>query len=674
MNTAARWTVVGVLAVAGAAPMAGQRPDTLALPDTSVFRVEGIRVQATRPVTTVGGASAVEALLDSLALSTSPSVEEVLRALPLVHVRTNSRGEAEVSVRGSESRQVAVLLDGVPLSLGWDARTDVSILPAGAATEVSVVRGLSSILHGPNVLGGVVELNVGRARDASAPTWSVSMGLDERGGGGATVLAAHPIETDGGRATVRAGIGVRRSPGLPLARGIEEPVPDPDGLRLNTDMQNLNGFLSVRYSADGGAWGSVSAAGFEAERGIAAELGASEPRLWRYPNVARTVVAASAGSGFRDTPWGRGDVEISLGLDDGSSLIESFSSRAYDEVRSVEKGDGRTLTLRLLADHSLGSRGDLRATFSSADIRHASIVDGIRAEYQQRLTSVAGETVWQLLSGPAGPLAGLRVSLGGAWDRGTTPKSGGLPSLGTLDDWAGRIGLSGLLGGGGTLVHASLSRRGRFPSLRETYSEAIDRFDPNPDLRPERLVAIEAGVTTRLGAGDLQVVAFDHALDGAIRRITLPDGRRRRVNADELLSRGLEVLVSQAFGRVSVGADLMLQNVELVAPGSSGSTRAENVPEQVATLRLALPLAAGLSASTDLAFTGAQFCQDPDSGADVELTGGTWLDAGLAWASGLRNRRVDVRLSASNLGNTALYDQCGLPRPGRSLQLQFKVF
>ena len=45
---------------------------------------------------------------------------------------------------------------GVPITLGWDARTDVSVLPAAAPHEVNLVRGLSSILHGPNVLGGVV--------------------------------------------------------------------------------------------------------------------------------------------------------------------------------------------------------------------------------------------------------------------------------------------------------------------------------------------------------------------------------------------------------------------------------------------------------------------------------------------------------------------------------------
>ena len=68
-------------------------------------------------------------------------------------VRRNSRGEMELSVRGSDSRQAAVLMDGVPLTLGWDHRADPSLVPLGGVERITLVRGLQSLLHGPNVLG-----------------------------------------------------------------------------------------------------------------------------------------------------------------------------------------------------------------------------------------------------------------------------------------------------------------------------------------------------------------------------------------------------------------------------------------------------------------------------------------------------------------------------------------
>lgn len=656
------------------------RPDTArAESDTAVFVVEGIRVQANRPFATSEGASAIEVTVDSLGLTAAPTTEELLRKVPVTHLRTNSRGEAEITIRGSESRQVAVLLDGVPLTLGWDGRTDVSVLPAGAVTDVNLVRGLSSLLHGPNVLGGVVEMKAGQGRLPLRGSVLATAAIDDRAGYGASVIGERPFDTDGGgQGVFRVGIGYRDSPGFPLPRGVSEPVPTDRNLRLNTDADNLSGFAAVRFVGRGGAWGGVSASSFKAERGIAAELGAEDPRLWRYPDITRTIVATSAGTGHRSTPWGMGDLEASVGLDLGHSRIEAFDSRAYDQVVGTEEGDDRTVSFRLVGDHTLGDRGDARASFTYADIFHEAIVDGESADYQQRLLSIAAESVWRLLARPAGPFETVRMSFGGAYDRGTTPKTGGLESLGTLHDWGARLGLSALTNRGRTLAHLSVSRRGRFPSLRETYSEALNRFVPNPDLHPEHLLSFEAGATSRLGAGELQAVVFHNRLSGAIRRITLEDGRRQRINSDELRSTGLEVLFSQTFGSVGVGGDLTLQAVNLMDPGTSVSTEPENVPEQVGRVYVSVPVGAGFDVRGEVEYTGSQFCQDPNTGADVKLDAGTWLNVGLSkvWtlSSISSTRSLETSVSGSNLADTALYDQCGLPRAGRLFRFQIRLF
>lgn len=674
-----RWVVgcAGVLSLA--TPAGAQQRDTLRT-DTMVFRIEELRVQARRPVTTVGGASAIEVTVDSLGLPAAPTVDEVLRQIPSVHVRTNSRGESEISIRGSESRQVALLVDGVPLTLGWDARTDVSVLPATAPHEITLVRGLSSILHGPNVLGGVVEMSV--ARGTSFPARSsmqLAGGYDGVGGYAGSAAGAVPWETSGGRWLVRAGVGFRDSPGAPLADGVTEPVTTADDLRLNTDSQIRDGFFAARYVRDGGSWFTLSTSTFKAERGIAAELGSAGPRLWRYPDITRTIVAASTGTGDRTTPFGRGDLELSLGLDRGHTEIESYTDRSYSAVDGTELGDDRTVTLRLLGDHNLGSRGDLRGAFTFADVNHDADVDGAVNEYQQRLLSVGGETVWRLMENPGGSLEALRLSFGGVYDQGRTPKTGGLPSLGTLSDWGARVGLTALVNDGQSLFHAGMSRRGRFPALRETYSESLNRFEPNPDLQPEHLVALEGGVTTKLGRGEVQLVGFRHNLTDAIRRITLPNKKRQRVNSDQLKSTGIEVLFTQMVGSVTFGADLTLQSVDLVDPGTSASTHPENLPERSGSAHVRLPLGGGFTAGAEARYTGAQFCQDLDTGADVELEGGTWINGDVArtWSVSPRSgmlSRMETRLGVDNLSNTALYDQCGLPRPGRLLRFQVRLF
>ena len=673
---------VGMLLAAAVFPsvLSAQVRDTTRA-DTTVFRVQQIVVEARRPVTTVGGTAAVEIRVDSLALPVSATLEDVFRALPMLHVRRNSRGEAEISARGSDSRQVAVLVDGVPLTLAWDARADVSVIPATAPQEIGFVRGLSSVLHGPNVLGGVVEIGVGRSFFQPAQsTLSLTTGFDHVGGYAGSATGSVPFETEHGEWLVRAGASFRDSPGDPLARDVTDRPGAEDGLRLNTDAENIDGFAAMRYRANGGAWASFSGASFRAERGIAAELGVADAdaRFWRYPRVSRTVAVLSGGTGDRNSPFGgRADLEASFGLDVGQTDIDAFTNSDYTQTNDFEDGEDRTLTVRFLGDQTLGSRADLRGAFTLSEIRHEEMLPAGNATYRQRLWSLGSEVVVHLIEGGVG-INSVRLSVGGAYDVGQTPESGGREPLGRISEWGGRVGLSMGVADGNALIHAGVSRRGRFPALRELYSGSLNRFAPNPDLVPERLVAMEAGVTTRLGNGEIQAVAFRHQLNDAVVRITLPDRRFTRVNRNELESQGLEFLVTQTLGPVSLGGDLTIQSVELTDTEAEVTNRPENLPETFGSLHAEVPLALDIAASAEARYTGSQFCIDPGTGEDTALEAGTRLNGALSRVWQFRRTgmlsRLETRIAVDNLADTAIYDQCGLPQPGRLFRFSLRLF
>ena len=132
------WPLLAALAcLPGARGVAAQVPDSVSR-DTVSFRLRELRIEALRPVASVSGASAV--------------------------------------------RQLAVLVDGVPLTLGWDARTDLSLIPVDAAREIQLFRGISSVLHGPNVLGGVVSIEIGHGSvDADRRLNGMQGGMDATG-------------------------------------------------------------------------------------------------------------------------------------------------------------------------------------------------------------------------------------------------------------------------------------------------------------------------------------------------------------------------------------------------------------------------------------------------------------------------------------------------------------
>jgi hypothetical protein len=65
-----------------------------------------------------------------------------------------------------------------------------------------------------------------------------------------------------------------------------------------------------------------------------------------------------------------------------------------------ERDDDRTLTARLLGDHTLGQQGDLRMALTFADVSHDEVIDGgAPASYRQRLWSLASETDWRFSLG-----------------------------------------------------------------------------------------------------------------------------------------------------------------------------------------------------------------------------------------------------------------------------------
>ncbi|HEU4585419.1 MAG TPA: TonB-dependent receptor plug domain-containing protein, partial [Gemmatimonadaceae bacterium] len=219
----------------------------------SAQAVETVTVQAKRAPLVVGGASALVTSIDSLELPAAPVLDQVLRELPFILVRRNSRGEMELGMRGSDSRQVAVLVDGVPLTLGWDHRTDPSIVPLTGARSITMVRGLSSVLNGPNVLGGVIEVGLadGSVPSDRAPTLALSGSFDHLGSRTVALSGGFPLGDDG-RWSARAGFGMRDRPGFALGRGIADIGSDDPDLRTNSDLSHVDGFAALRYATPGG--------------------------------------------------------------------------------------------------------------------------------------------------------------------------------------------------------------------------------------------------------------------------------------------------------------------------------------------------------------------------------------------------------------------------------------
>jgi iron complex outermembrane receptor protein len=377
---------------------------------------------------------------------------------------------------------------------------------------------------------------------------------------------------------------------------------------------------------------------------------------------------------MHETPWGRGDLEASFGVDAGRTEIDSYDDLDYTSASGSEDGDDLTWTARLLGDHTLGERGDLRTAFTFADTRHDEALDaGAAQRYRQRLWSLAGETDWRFVG-----QVPVRLSVGLAADGADTPASGDKPPLEPLWDWGGRAGGTATFSSG-VQAHGSISRRARFPSLRELYSGALGRFLPNPDLRPEAVMSAEAGLTARRGQAELQAVGFHQVIDDAVTRVSVsaPSGNLfQRVNLGVVRATGVELVGSFMLRSVELGADATLQRVRAEdASGAEQEMEYEPAISGGANAEMPAPLRTRFGIGVD--FVGEQKGLNAETGNYDRIPAVGTVDLMLTRSFGVTAgplARLDVVLALDNLFDAAAFDQLGLPQPGRTLRLQARLW
>jgi iron complex outermembrane receptor protein len=175
-------------------------------------------------------------------------------------------------------------------------------------------------------------------------------------------------------------------------------------------------------------------------------------------------------------------------------------------------------------------------------------------------------------------------------------------------------------------------------------------------------------------------VLFHHRLEDAVVRTTLPDRRFFRVNRDEIRSTGAELLASWARGALELEADATLQKVQVFDQTAGDAERhAEHQPAVRVGGDVRVPLPLALRALSAVRYTGRQYCLHPDLGEQVRLSGRARADVGLerSWslargASALL-RALRASVWVDNASDAAVYDQCGLPQPGRTVRFALEL-
>ncbi len=106
--------------------------------------------------------------------SHASNLAEVLNSIPGVYVRqTSNSGQAYVSLRGSASDQVLILLNGIALNSAQNGEADFNFIPLKLVEKIEVTKGGQSAWYGADALAGVINIITQSKLENNQPAYQI---------------------------------------------------------------------------------------------------------------------------------------------------------------------------------------------------------------------------------------------------------------------------------------------------------------------------------------------------------------------------------------------------------------------------------------------------------------------------------------------------------------------
>ncbi len=485
--------ILSLLASAAATPAFAQ---TGPLPDDIVVTASGIE----QPRDETGQAiTIVDA--DTIARRQTIDVVDLLATTPGVRFsRTGSTGSATgVSLRGAETTQTLVLIDGVKVNdpSGIGDGYDFGPLLTGNISRIEVLRGSNSVVHGSQAIGGVVSLTTATPAQGFAANAAAEYGYSD--------TASARADVSGTAGAVSGGIGAAwfRTDGISsAASGTEK-----DGYKNFAGNARLKIALGDALSVD--------------LRGYYIHADLDYDSFFGPPADSADIAKLDQYVGYAG---------LNLALFDGR-----FTSRA---AVTWLRNDRDYYFVRGTAPDYGYSGSNLRFEYQGvvAPIEQAKLIFGYEHERPDYDFFGFGSTeshradidsVYAL--GIVQPFAGL--SLTGGVRHDDHSQFGGATTFGANANYSPN--------GGATNFRASYGEGFKAPSLYQLY----DTYSRNPTLRPERSKSYDFGIDQSLADGRA-IISLTAFLRNTTDQINYDNSAFKYGNIDRTRAKGVEATLA----------------------------------------------------------------------------------------------------------------------------------
>ena len=582
---------------------------------TTLSRID---VTATRHAQTIDDALASVTVIERSEIERSPATDLIglLAQQAGVDVsRTGGAGQSStVFLRGANSNQTLVLIDGVRVASTGQGVFDFAHLPLDQIERIEIVRGPRAAFWGSDAIGGVIHIFTRKLEAFALRAEAGSYGL--RGG---SVSLGTPADGDS-----RFGVTL----GYERLRGFSATNPD-NFFSFNPDD---DGYRNRNFSLRGSTPLGTQTLGISAiHTDAVVQFDAGMPP---YGIDAPSTAARNSSGGLSLTGPITSNWSQALTLGEARENLDTpaFGSRSASRRTSLDWVN----TLDNVASGTLTFGGNWQREHGTSISAFSINPDGV--EYARTQTNAAGFLGYGVAFGSQRIELAVRHDANSQFGGATTGNAA----------WGWQI--SNI-----AKVRASWGQGFRAPNFNELYSPGFfGLFAGNPALQPERSRSIEAGLEFKPAAAHTFTVSLWRT---RVSNLIAFDGPNfEAINIARADLDGAEVGYRYRAGQWSAGTSITVQNPRAADTGEPLLRRPKR--------KLAVDLRYDFGNGVDLAIDGLAASARKDFG-EVNLHSYALLNLAMGW-----NFSPAWRLEG-RLGN--LFDERyelahGYNTPGRNLQ------
>jgi iron complex outermembrane receptor protein len=515
---------------------------SVALAEDNVFDLGVIEVNAKSEQTELTDKETITS--EDINRNNRNDVASALNLLPGVSVQNlGARNERLIYVRGFNSRQVPLFIDGIPVYVPYDGNVDLNRFTTFDIGQIDVSKGNASVLYGPNTLGGSVNLVSRRPSRKLEAKLTTGMGMDSKFDANYYQTALN-FGSNQGLWYIQGGASYLDKQFWRLSDDFKPTASENGGIRENSGNTDYKGNVKIGLTPNDTDEYAITYSNQSGQKNTPPYAGYDKtvtPRYWRWPYWDKESVYFLSRTQF----GGDNSIKLRAYHDTFRNSLQSNDNANYNSMLRPYAFDSH------YDDYTFGGgieyantwlkHNELKLAFSYKQDVHREV--GNKGQPQQRF---ADELFSYAIENSYTPIDKLKFVVGASYEQQRQ-----LQAQNLLNNQLVSFPLSGTKDAyniqGSTFyriiddlqLHASLARKTRFPTIKDRFSYRLGTALPNPSLQPEAALNYELGLDGKAFANtDYGANLFFSQIDNTIESVTLPNSSCSRPPCSQLQNIG----------------------------------------------------------------------------------------------------------------------------------------